>query len=149
MIIAVFLSLLLFIPFSDELNNGLGLTPQMGKRQEEFIRKISSIKGWNSWNHFGCSINETIVRKTVDAIIATGLAAAGYEYGMFLPSFIYINHLSSLVNLDDCWQRSRDAQGVIQADPITFPNGIPALTNYIHSRKLKFGLYSGILNNLH
>jgi alpha-galactosidase len=47
------------------------------------------------------------------------------------------------VNLDDCWQMSRDAQGTIQADPVTFPSGIPALVDYIHSRKLKFGLYSG------
>jgi hypothetical protein len=98
MIISIFLCLLLFIPFSDELNNGLGLTPQMGKRQEEFIRKKNRythfllLKGWNSWNHFGCSINETIVRKTVDAIIATGLADAGYQYGMLLPSFMYINY---------------------------------------------------------
>ena len=50
----------------------------------------------------------------------------------------------SLVNLDDCWQVNRDAQGVIQADPQAFPNGIPALANYIHAKKLKFGLYSGI-----
>ncbi len=47
------------------------------------------------------------------------------------------------VNIDDCWQRSRDAQGTIQADPIAFPSGIPALVDYVHSRKLKFGLYSG------
>jgi alpha-galactosidase len=45
--------------------------------------------------------------------------------------------------MDDCWQMSRDAQGIIQPDPITFPNGIPALIDYVHSRKLKFGLYSG------
>jgi hypothetical protein len=45
--------------------------------------------------------------------------------------------------LDDCWQVSRDAQNVIQADPQAFPSGIPALADYIHSRKLKFGLYSG------
>ncbi len=49
-----------------------------------------------------------------------------------------------IVNLDDCWQRSRDAQGTIQADPQDFPSGIPALADYIHSKKLKFGLYSGI-----
>jgi len=48
------------------------------------------------------------------------------------------------VNIDDCWQRSRDAQGTIQPDPIAFPNGIPALVDYVHSRKLKFGLYSGV-----
>ncbi len=50
-----------------------------------------------------------------------------------------------IVNIDDCWQRSRDAQGTIQPDPITFPSGgIPALIDYVHSKKLKFGLYSGI-----
>ncbi len=47
------------------------------------------------------------------------------------------------MNMDDCWQRSRDAQDTIQPDPIAFPNGIPALIDYVHSRKLKFGLYSG------
>jgi len=93
MIISIFLCLLLFIPFSDELNNGLGLTPQMGEtRKFHWKKSVSSNKGWNSWNHFGCSINETIVRKTVDAIVATGLAAAGYQYSMLLPSFMYTNH---------------------------------------------------------
>jgi alpha-galactosidase len=47
------------------------------------------------------------------------------------------------VNLDDCWQSSRDAQGTIQPDPTKFPSGIPALADYVHSKKLKFGLYSG------
>jgi hypothetical protein len=52
--------------------------------------------------------------------------------------------LSSVVNLDGCWQGIRDAQGTIHSDPITFPNGIPALVDYAHSRKLKFGIYSGV-----
>ncbi len=39
------------------------------------------IEGWNSWYGFRCSINETVVRQTADAIVATGLAAAGYQYG--------------------------------------------------------------------
>jgi alpha-galactosidase len=46
--------------------------------------------------------------------------------------------------MDDCWQQSRDAQGTIQPDPVKFPSGIPALADYIHSKKLKFGVYSGI-----
>lgn len=46
--------------------------------------------------------------------------------------------------MDDCWQLSRDAQGNIQPDPKAFPNGIPALVDYVHSKKLKFGLYSGM-----
>lgn len=64
---------------------------------------------------------------------------------MFLLYFTTKHHFFFdifLVNLDDCWQVSRDAQGTIQADPALFPNGIPPLVDYIHSRKLKFGLYS-------
>jgi len=46
----------------------------------------------------------------------------------------------------DCWQQlNRDAQGTIQANPKKFPSGIPALVDYVHSRKLKFGIYSGII----
>ena len=41
------------------------------------------MKGWNSWNHFHCHINETVIRQTADTLVATGLAAAGYQYGLF------------------------------------------------------------------
>lgn len=47
------------------LDNGLGLTPQMG---------------WNSWNHFHCGINEDVVKKTADAFISLGLDKVGYKY---------------------------------------------------------------------
>jgi len=50
--------------------------------------------------------------------------------------------LCSYVNIDDCWQVSRDSNGVIVADPERFPYGIPALAQYVHSKGLKFGLYS-------
>ncbi len=71
--------------------------------------------------------------------MATGLAAAGYQYGLFFSYFLYIDHdfFFSVVNLNDCWQWSRGAQGTIQTDPNTFPSGIPALADYIHSKKLK------------
>jgi len=49
-----------------------------------------------------------------------------------------------IVNIDDEWQVSRDSQGVIQQDSKAFPSGMRALADYIHSKKLKFGLYSGI-----
>jgi alpha-galactosidase len=45
--------------------------------------------------------------------------------------------------LDGGWQGSRNAQGVIQANPQTFPTAIRALADYVHSKNLKFGLYSG------
>ena len=53
------------------LNNGLALTPPMG---------------WNSWNNFGCNVSDTLIRGMVDAMVTSGMQAAGYQY----------------VNIDDC-----------------------------------------------
>jgi alpha-galactosidase len=82
--------------------------------------------GWNSWNKFGCDVNEALVREVADAMVASGLRDAGYRY----------------VNIDDCWQGARDEQGFIQPDPQRFPGGMKALADYVHARGLKFGLYS-------
>ncbi|MED5621919.1 glycoside hydrolase family 27 protein [Ideonella sp. BN130291] len=82
--------------------------------------------GWNSWNKFGCNVSEQLVRQQAEAMAASGMKAAGYQY----------------VVIDDCWQKSRDADGNIQADPERFPSGIKALADYVHSKGLKFGLYS-------
>jgi alpha-galactosidase len=46
------------------------------------------------------------------------------------------------VVIDDCWQAPRDGDGVITADAHKFPSGIKALADYVHSRGLKFGIYS-------
>lgn len=47
------------------------------------------------------------------------------------------------MNLDDCWQASvRDANGRVQVDSERFPSGLKALSDYIHSKGLKFGIYS-------
>jgi len=93
------------------LNNGLARTPQMG---------------FNTWNHFGCSVSEKLVKATANVLISTGLASIGYTY----------------VNLDDCWQVSRDANGTIVADPNRFPSGIAALADALHDQGLMLGLYS-------
>ena len=82
--------------------------------------------GWNSWNKFGCKISEDIVRKQTDALVTTGLKAAGYQY----------------VIIDDCWQKNRDADGAIDMDRERFPGGIKALADYVHGKGLKFGIYS-------
>jgi alpha-galactosidase len=83
--------------------------------------------GWNSWNRFGCNINESLIRQTADAIIANNLDDAGYRY----------------VNIDDCWMAStRDSQGRLQAHATRFPSGIKALADYVHARGLKLGIYS-------
>ena len=82
--------------------------------------------GWNSWNKFGCNIDEALIRQTADALVSSGLKEAGYTY----------------LVIDDCWHGERDAQGFIQADPKKFPSGIKALADYVHSKGLKFGIYS-------
>ena len=56
--------LLCFVGFNS-LDNGLGLTPQMG---------------WNTWNKFWCGINETLIHDSIDALINSGLFEAGYNY---------------------------------------------------------------------
>jgi alpha-galactosidase len=82
--------------------------------------------GWNSWNKFGCNIDEAKIRGVADALASSGMKEAGYQY----------------IIIDDCWQKDRAVDGTIQADPERFPSGIKALADYVHSKGLKFGLYS-------
>jgi alpha-galactosidase len=82
--------------------------------------------GWNSWNKFACHVNEDVVKSAADAMVSSGMKDSGYQY----------------VVIDDCWQVSRDAAGNIVADAKTFPSGIKALADYVHSKGLKFGIYS-------
>ncbi|MEV0001904.1 ricin-type beta-trefoil lectin domain protein [Micromonospora sp. NPDC050980] len=97
------------------LDNGAARTPPMG---------------WNSWNTFGCNINETLIRQMTDAMVSSGMRDAGYQY----------------VVVDDCWMNpNRDSAGNLQGDPSRFPSGMKALGDYIHARGLKFGIYQGPL----
>lgn len=82
------------------------------------------VMGWSSWNYYTCKVNEAIVRASADALISTGMAAAGYKY----------------VIVDDCWQGERDAAGTIQPNS-KFPD-MKALSDYVHGKGLKFGIYS-------
>ncbi len=82
--------------------------------------------GWNSWNRFACNVNEDLVKSAADALVSSSMKDAGYQY----------------VVIDDCWQLNRDAAGNIIADAKTFPSGIKALADYVHSKGLKFGIYS-------
>lgn len=109
LLIAVLLGFL--FPLHAQKFQGLALTPPMG---------------WNSWNKFACDVSEELIRETADAMVASGMKDAGYEY----------------IVIDDCWQVSRDSLGFIVADPKRFPSGIKALADYVHSKGLKFGIYS-------
>lgn len=83
--------------------------------------------GWNSWNTFTWDINEDLVKEIADRFISDGYQEAGYEY----------------IVIDDCWSlKQRDAEGNLVADPAKFPSGMKALADYVHSKGLKFGIYS-------
>lgn len=82
--------------------------------------------GWNSWNTFACNVDEQLIRDMADAMVASGMKDAGYEY----------------INIDDCWHGERDSTGRIQANKERFPSGMKALADYVHAKGLKIGIYS-------
>ncbi len=82
--------------------------------------------GWNSWNKFGCNVSDKLIREIADAVVSTGMKDVGYQF----------------VNIDDCWQVSRAADGTIVVDAERFPDGMKPLADYVHSKGLKFGVYT-------
>lgn len=80
--------------------------------------------GWNSWNHYACDVGDSVVRSQADAMAASGMRAAGYQY----------------VNIDDCWEGKRDDKGYIHPND-KFPD-MKALADYVHAKGLKLGIYS-------
>ncbi|XP_037787232.1 alpha-N-acetylgalactosaminidase-like [Penaeus monodon] len=105
----------------EALENGLARTPPMG---------------WLAWERFRCNtdcvndphncISETLFMQMADILVSQGYRELGYN----------------LVSLDDCWlARDRDSRGRLQPDAHRFPSGIPALSDYMHKRGLKFGIY--------
>lgn len=92
--------------------NGAALTPPMG---------------WSSWNTFRNRIDENLIYDTAVAMKEKGLVDAGYRF----------------VNIDDNWvDNARDDEGRIQADKLTFPNGIPALVEKVNAMGISLGVYS-------
>ena len=100
-------------------------TPGKNNAQENGLA-LTPPMGWNSWNKFGCNVSENLIKEMADAMVKSGMKDAGYKY----------------IVIDDCWQIGRDSLGNIIADPQRFPSGMKALADYIHSKGLKFGLYS-------
>lgn len=85
--------------------------------------------GWQSWNVLETNVDEASIKEVADALVANGYFAAGYSW----------------LGIDDCWQKqdgSRDDNGVPVVNPTKFPNGLKAVTDYIHSKGMKAGIYS-------
>jgi len=81
--------------------------------------------GWSTWNHFHHDISDALIRAQADAMVASGMRDAGYVY----------------VNIDGGWEGYRDEQGVLHPNA-NFPD-MKALGDYLHSKGLKFGMYTG------
>ena len=81
--------------------------------------------GWNSWNYFATKVDDKDIRAAADLIVSSGMRDAGYVY----------------VNIDDTWEGERDASGVLHTNS-KFPD-MKALADYVHSKGLKLGIYSG------
>lgn len=89
--------------------------------------KLTPPMGWNSWNTFGNDINEQMIMEMADVMVEKGFLEKGYEY----------------LVIDDCWSlRERDHDGKLAADPEKFPHGMKYVADYVHSKGLKFGMYS-------
>lgn len=81
---------------------------------------------FSTWNHYGGTVSDALLREVADAMVSSGLKDKGYRY----------------VNLDDGWAHSRLPNGTIVPDPALFPNGLAPVAEYIHSRGLLFGIYT-------
>ncbi|KAF5039979.1 Alpha-galactosidase A [anaerobic digester metagenome] len=82
--------------------------------------------GWNSWNLVESNVSDEIIREIADSMVANGMRDAGYQY----------------IIIDDFWVGGRDAGNHLFPDPVRFPNGMKAVADYVHSKGLKFGIYS-------
>ncbi len=108
-------------PFKIVCGDTIALTPPMG---------------WNSWYIWFHHVTDQSIRDAADAMVNSGMINFGYQY----------------VNIDDCWSirpdaddplrrgQPRDEQGRINPNR-HFPD-MKALTDYIHSKGLKAGIYS-------
>jgi alpha-galactosidase len=74
-----------------------------------------------------CNINADVLLAEADAMVSSGMVAAGYR------SF----------NIDDCWpMMNRAASGDIVPDPDKFPNGMANFSGELAKRGLQLGIYT-------
>lgn len=88
--------------------------------------------GWNSWNAFGSGNTEALTKAMADKLVELGLSDLGYKY----------------VVLDDGCYKSERENGKLANEPVKFSSGFKALSDYVHERGLKFGMYNDIGTNL-
>ncbi len=91
------------------------------------LQQPTPFMGWLSWNVVQSDISESVIKTVADAFVSQGLLDAGY------------NHLV----IDDQWHASsRASDGSPRPHATKFPNGRKVCADYVHSKGLKFGIYS-------
>jgi len=116
---------------------------EVGKAERELVIKVGDNialtppMGWNSWNCWACAVDDEKVRASADALVSSGLMNHGWTY----------------INIDDCWEikpgatepelqgEARTTSGMINTNK-KFPD-MKSLSDYVHSKGLKLGIYSG------
>jgi len=102
-------------PFKIVVGETLALTPPMG---------------WNSWYIHHHKVSDKIMRDAADVMVESGMAEFGYMY----------------VNIDDCWMKKQEDKPYRDKNKAILPNAkfpdMKAMTNYIHSKGLRAGLYT-------
>jgi hypothetical protein len=95
---------------------------------------LSPRMGWNSWFVVGDDPgpSESVIKNEADALVTNGLAAAGYKY----------------VVIDCTWiadgRGYRNTNGDLVVDTSSWPDGMAALADYVHSEGLLMGGYTDI-----
>ncbi|KAL0934779.1 alpha-galactosidase precursor [Colletotrichum truncatum] len=105
------------------------LTALAAQAEAKTVKTPTPQMGWNSYNHYNCNPNETIIKENAHGVVNSGLAEAGY----------------TTITIDCGWPTSnRSAENELVWDPSRFPSGGgKELGDYIHNLGLKFGVYSG------
>lgn len=109
----------------------LKATNAKGSATKNFTVKVGDMlaltppMGWNSWNCWGLSVSSDKLKSSAQALIDKGLIDHGWTY----------------MNIDDGWEQpQRDANGNVVPNK-KFPD-MKALGDWLHSKGLKFGIYS-------
>ena len=85
----------------------VSVAPLLGQSSSAVSANLAATPpmGWNSWNKFACNVSEEMIKSMADAMVKSGMKEAGYQY----------------VNIDDCWQVSRDATATSSPIRSVFP----------------------------
>jgi alpha-galactosidase len=106
---------------------GRGAPPTAELRSETDGLARTPPMGWYPWNEFGQEPqNEKLIKETAEALIRSGMKDAGYAY----------------VGPDEGICFSRDAGGKLTSNLARYPSGLRGLGDYLHSRGLKYALYT-------